>query len=492
MRPETLALTIIGVVIVGTIVFALGSVRRLKMDPHEYMVGSRSFGALLLWILLAGEIYTSFTFLGAAGWAYGKGAATFYILGYGTVAYCIGFFLLPAIWKIGHEHRLLTLPDFFVNRYGSKPLGFAVALLQFFLVVPYVTLQLTGLQILLTLAGYGHYNATVAVCIAFILMALFVFTAGLRGTAWASIIKDVLVLGAVLFAGIILPIHFFGSPAAMLDRVLQLHPHWMTLPPPGTANAMYTLPWFVTTILLSGIGFFMGPANAPAIYSARDAETLRRNMIFMPVYQIVLLFAFFAGFTALAVLPGLKGPAADQSFMLVMQRYYPPAALGIVAAAGCLAALLPASTLLLGAASVFSKNIIHDTLNLASSDRALTWTTRALVLIIAVLALILWLFEKATLVDLLLFYYYGMTQLAPGVFFALIWRRVNAWAVGAGLVAGEFIAFYSLHNAIAPWGINGGFFALVVNTAICGLVALAQKQKPAAFATGSVTVTAPD
>ena len=477
MRPETTALAIIAAIVIGTILFALTSVRRLKMDPHEYIVGSRNFGALLLWILLAGEIYTSFTFLGAAGWAYGKGAAAFYILAYGTVAYCIGFFLLPPIWRIGTERRLLTLPDFFIDRYGSKTLGIGVAVLQFFLVVPYVTLQLTGLQILLTIAGYGQYNATIAVSIAFILIALFVFTAGLRGTAWASIVKDTLVLGAVLFAGIALPIRFFGSPAAMISHVLQSHPHWMTLPPPGAANAVYTVPWFVTTILLSGVGFFMGPANAPAIYSARNAETLRRNMIFMPIYQLILLFVFFAGFTALAVVPGLHGPAADQSFMLVMQHYYPAPALGLVAGAGCLAALLPASTLLLGAASVFSKNVLGDAMNIATGDRERTFATRVLVLVVAILALILWIFYKTSLVDLLLFYYIGITQLAPGVIFALVWRRVDAWAVGAGLIAGEFIAYYSLHHTFVPWGINAGFFALIINVAVCVLVALATASK---------------
>src|SRR5581483_2902040 len=101
----------------------------------------------LLWILLAGEIYTSFTFLGAAGWAYAKGAATFYILAYGVVAYCIGFFLLPPLWRLGKNYGLLTLPDLFIQRYGSKTLGITIAILQFLLVVPYVTLQLTGLQI---------------------------------------------------------------------------------------------------------------------------------------------------------------------------------------------------------------------------------------------------------------------------------------------------------------------------------------------------------
>lgn len=484
MRPEALALTIIAVVIVGTIAFALLSVRRLNMDPHEFIVGSRSFGALLLWILLAGEIYTSFTFLGAAGWAYGKGAATFYILAYGTVAYCIGFFLLPPIWRIGKENALLTLPDLFIYRYGSRALGIAVAVLQFLLVVPYVTLQLTGLQILLTIAGYGQYNATAAVSIAFALMALFVFTAGLRGTAWASVVKDTLVLGAVLFAGIAIPIRFFGSPLAMIDRVLQLHPHWMNLPPPGITNAAYTVPWFVTTILLSGVGFFMGPANAPAIYSAKNAQTLRRNMIFMPLYQLVLLFVFFAGFTALAVVPGLKGPAADQSFMLLMQRYYSPAALGIVASAGCLAALLPASTLLLGAASVFSKNVLSDWFNTATGDRARTMATRILVLVVAFLALMLWIFFKASLVDLLLFYYVGITQLAPGVIFAIVWPRVGAWAVAAGLVAGEALGYFFVHFAIAPGGINGGFYALLINAAVCVLLTLVLKKKPAGVPAG--------
>lgn len=487
MKPESIALAIVAVIVLGTIVFALTSVRRFKMDPHEYIVGSRSFGALLLWILLAGEIYTSFTFLGAAGWAYAKGAATFYILGYGTVAYCIGFFLLPALWKVGNEYKLFTLPDFFIYRYGSKTLGVGVALLQFFLVVPYVTLQLTGLQILLTLAGYSHYDAKAAVALAFILMALFVFTAGLRGTAWASVIKDTLVLGAVIFAGVAIPVHFFGSPAAMVARVLQLHPGWMTLPPAGAANAQYTVPWFVTTIVLSGIGFFMGPANAPAIYSARSAQTLRRNMIFMPLYQLILLFVFFAGFSALAITPGLTGHATDQSFMLTIQRFYSPVVLGIIAGAGCLAALLPASTLLLGAASVISKNVMQDLLGLGKGDRALTWATRVLVLIVAILALILWLFFNGSLVDLLLFYYNGITQLAPGVMLAFLWKRVNVWGVSAGLICGEFIAYLSLHQTVAPWGINAGFFALLINVIVCALVTLAvPMKKPAAVATGSL------
>ena len=156
-----------------------------------------------------------------------------------------------------------------------------------------------------------------------------------------------------------------------------------------------------------------------------------------------------------------------------------------------MAALLPASTLLLGAASVFSKNVLGDALNIATGDRERTFATRVLVLVVAVLALILWIFYKTSLVDLLLFYYIGITQLAPGVIFALVWRRVNGWAVGAGLVAGEFLAYYSLHHTFVPWGWNAGFFALIVNVAVCALVAIAipANKKPAVIPAGSGPLT---
>jgi SSS family solute:Na+ symporter len=470
------ALAIIASIVLGTIAFALIAIRRVTMDPQQFIVGGRSFGTFFLWVLLAGEVYTSFTFLGAAGWAYGRGAPAFYILAYGTVAYVLGYFLLPEIWRVGKDRGLLTSPDFLADRYDSKWLGIAAGLLQFVLVVPYVTLQLTGLQLLLSLAGYGMYNATLAVCVAFLLVAGFVFTAGLRGTAWASLIKDVLVLGAVVFAGIVIPMHFFGSPAAVFERVAASHPGWFTL---RAGSADHGVNWFVSTVLLTSIGFYMGPHSIAATYSARSASVLRRNAIFLPLYQLVMLLVFFAGLAALIIVPGLKGPDADQSFMLVVQRYYPPWVMGLVAGAGALAALIPASALLLGAASVFAKNVLSDGFNLATSDRARTAATRALVLVIAVFALVLWLVEKKSLVELLLIYYNGITQFVPGFVFAFAWKRVSATAIAAGLAGGLLLAIYLTTENITPWGINPGFLALLLNIAIVVATAFAAPRRQA-------------
>lgn len=465
-----IALGIAGAILIATITFALISVRRVKMDVQQYMIGGRSFGTFFLWVLLAGEIYTSFTFLGAAGWAYGFGAPAFYILAYGTCGYVIGYFILPAVWKIGRDRNLLTGPDFFVDRYGSRGFGVAIAIVQFLLLVPYIALQLSGLRTLLTIAGYGAIDSVVAVAAAFVLVSFFVFTAGLRGTAWASIVKDALILGVVLFAGIVIPIQFFGSPAAMFDQLLREHPQMLVL---AQGAAPHGTVWYVSTVLLTAIGFYMGPQSISATYSARSEGVIRRNAMLLPLYQLVLLLVFFSGFAALLIVPGLHGANVDQSFLLIVQRYYPPWVLGVVASAGVLAALIPASALILAAAGVISKNVLGDGLGIATSDAARTLATRILVIVVSLLALGFWIAEhERTIVELLLIYYNGITQFAPGLVAALVWRRANLWGVAAGLATGLGLAVYLALGNISVWGLNTGLLALLANAAVLIAISL--------------------
>ena len=474
MSGAPLALSIVAIVVLGTIVFALRSVRSIKMDPAQYIVAGRSFGTLFLWVLLAGEIYTTFTFLGVAGLTYAAGAPAFYAIAYGACAYCIGYFLTPAIWRIAKDNDLLTGPDFFENRYRSRALGVGVAALQFLMTVPYVALQLSGLQLLLRIAGYGAYNATASVCIAFIVLALFVFTAGLRGTAWASVVKDIFVLGAVLFAGIGITQRFFGSPGSLFAQLAQTHPQMLTIP---WGNAPHGLNWFISTVALSALGFYMGPQSWNAMYSARSGDTLRRNAMLLPIYQALLGLMLMAGFCAILIVPGLKGTDVDQSFLLVVQRYYPSWVLGLVAAAGALAALVPASALLLAAASVAMKNIAGDVFNVGHTDASRTRITRILVLVVASLALVVWLLAQRTVVELLLLYYNGVTQCAPGVFAAFLWRRATALGVGSGIVAGLLVAIPLAAMSVNPWGINAGLIGLAANVVVLMIVSLVGRRE---------------
>jgi SSS family solute:Na+ symporter len=458
-----ISLGIIAVVVVGTILFALWSVRRITMSPQEFIVGGRGFGAFFLWVLLAGEIYTSFTFLGAAGWTYTFGAPAFYIMAYGTCGYIFYYFLMPWIWRMGKEHGLLTQPDFFLARYGSRTLTTLVALISSVAIVPYVTLQLSALQIFLTVAGGGAIDPELGAIVAFLAIIAFVFATGLRGTAWASIIKDALVIAALIFVGIAIPLKFFGSPATLFDQVLRAHPEHLVL---GTLTAPKGSLWFVSTVLLTSLGFFMGPHSIAAIYSAKDENVLRRNAMFLPLYQLIVLLVFFAGFSALLVVPGLKGPNADQSFLVLVARYYPPWVLGFVTATGALCALVPSTALLLSSGSIIAKNLAGDLLHIGRDDRSRLLVTRLMVVAIGLLALGLWITYRTTLVQLLLLYYNAASQFMPAFAFGCFWKRTSALGVGIGLVAGIALALYLTLAGIAPFGINPGFIGLAVNIAL--------------------------
>jgi solute:Na+ symporter, SSS family len=452
------ALLIIVFVIIGTIGFGIFGVRRIKMSPDQFILGGRSFGVIFLWLLSAGEVYTSFTFLGAAGWAYGRGAPAFYIICYLTVACITVFFYMPPVWRIARRHSLLTNADYFAHQYQSRALGILTGLVGVVFLIPYLTLQLTGIQILIQIAGYGAIDSVMAAGGAFGLIICFVLVSGLRGTAWASLIKDVLVLAGVVFAGIVLPIQFFGSPQAVISRVIQIHPNWMTLVGP-TEN--YGTLWFASTVLLSGLGGFVWPHAFASQLAAKSPDTIRRNAMILPIYQIMLLLGFFAGFTALLVKPGIKGQDADQSFMLVVQEHYPAWLLGLIAGAGCLAALVPASAQILAAASLLSRNLFP------AKEEQLTQRTRLWIIVLALLAFGLWVYNRTTLVGLLLIGYSGISQLFPGIVLSLRREPPHPWSVASGIiVALVLLSVFALQGTSVLWGAHVGTVALAVN-AVC-------------------------
>ena len=216
-----IAFTIIAAIILGSLSFGVFGARRIKMTPQELVVGNRSFATILLCVLVAGETVTSLTFLGAAGLAYSRGAPAFYILAYFPATLIVLFLLGPTIWRRAQESNFLTNADYFASIYQSRLLGFLVASCGVFFLVLYLTVQLTGIQILLEIAGYGSVQVVSTGAIAFFLIVIFVFFSGLRGVAWVSVAKDVLVLGAILFAGIVIPVHFFGSPVNLFAKLRE-------------------------------------------------------------------------------------------------------------------------------------------------------------------------------------------------------------------------------------------------------------------------------
>jgi SSS family solute:Na+ symporter len=230
--------------------------------------------------------------------------------------------------------------------------------------------------------------------------------------------------------------------------------------------------WFVGAVVVSGLGFFMWPQSMAASYSAKSGDALRRNAIWLPIYSIMILFVLFAGFAALIAMPGLKGSSADQAFMLVVRQLYPPWVLGVMAAAGALAALVPVTAQLLAAASIVAKNIVGDVFGACADDRSRTALTQALVVAVALFSLVLWFLLNTYLVNLLLYAYNGVVQFLPGVLFGFGWRRASAWGIGAGIVAGLAVLVATGAFGMNVYGINPGLAALAVNALVAAIVSL--------------------
>ncbi|MEV8567000.1 sodium:solute symporter [Streptomyces sp. NPDC051322] len=486
-----IALIVILAFVLLALCVGVRSRRGKTMDLEQWSVGGRGFGSVFVFLLMAGEIYTTFTFLGASGWAYGKGGPAFYILCYASLAYVISYWLLPVIWSYAKQHNLLSQSDFFVAKYRSPALGVVVALVGVIAMVPYLVLQLQGLGVIVSVASSGHIGQHAAVVIGALVLAVYVTVSGIHGSAWTSVLKDGLILAIVVILGIYLPVHYFGSIGSMFHAVDAAKPGFLTLQSAGMSPA-----WFVSTVLLSALGFYMWPHSFSAAYSAQDERVFRRNAIFLPLYQLVLLFVLFAGFAAVLVVPGLSN--GDLSLLTISTKAFPSWFVGIIGGAGVLTALVPGSLLLMTSATCLAKNV-YRVARPASSDAQVQRLAKSLVPVLALIALFFAFNGGSTIVSLLLMGYALVTQLFPALILSLGRRR---WATvpgaAAGMAAGvAVVAAFSLSGDglgdVAPWlpqpmqDLNTGMVALVANCVVLAVVSAATKRS----AVGSASVGRP-
>jgi SSS family solute:Na+ symporter len=477
LNPNLVALTIIsGIVAVGSVIGFLARFHR-EMDLEQWTVGGRGFGLVLVWLLMAGEIFTTYTFLGTSGWAYSKGAPCMFILGYSPLVYVVSFFTLPYVWEVGRKHRLQTQADFFQVRYGSKYLGAFVALVGVVSLIPYVQMQVTGLGLIVEIASFGAIRRTPAILIGFALVAGFVFLSGVRGVAWVSIIKDLLLLFAAIFIGFAVPHIYFGGIGRMFTALVQTKPSHLVMPG-ATKDLGHT--WYVTTVLLISFGFYMWPQWFAASFTARSGRILRRNAVLMPLYTITMPLMLLVGLSALLIVPGLSN--GDLSLLTIARKTFPAWFLGIIGGAGALTAMVPAAIQLLTGATLYSKNLFRPIFAPGMTDQQVAKLAKIMVLVLTSGAVVLAIYTSQSLVSLWLMASAGVAQFFPGVVLGLFSRRVTTSAVFAGIAAGISVAVSLMLTGRDPYlGLNAGFIALCCNFAVTGVVSLLTRVRIAGF-----------
>lgn len=470
------ALPIIGLAALGALALGLAARRGRDMDMEQWTVGGRGFGTVLVFLLMAGEIYTTFTFLGGSGWAYGKGGPTYYILCYLCLIYVISYFLLPPIWIYAKAHGLYSEPDFFARKYASPGLGMLVALVGLVALVPYMVLQLKGLGIIVETTSYGAVSPTVAIWIGAATVTVYVTGSGVRGSAWTAIVKDLMILGVVVFLGLYLPYHYYGGIEPMFRAINEAKPGFLALPERGQSAT-----WFASTTLLTALGGWMFPHIFGSIYTASDPRVLRRNAVFLPLYQLLLLFVFFAGFSAVLQIPGLKGPDVDLALFKIALQTFPPWFVGVIGATGLLTALVPGSMILVAGTTLIANNLYRP-LRSGATDAEIGRLAKLLVPVLTLACVGFTLYGGETIVQLLLLGYSFVTQLFPALAASLAARNpltkqgaAAGIVVGMGTVAATTLGGYTLAKTFPGLpgpvqDINIGAVALILNVAAAFLV----------------------
>jgi len=474
-----IALVIIFIFLAFAVFLGIRARRGKDMHLEEWTVGGRGFGAIFIFLLLAGEIYTTFTFLGGSGWAYGEGGPAFYIIAYGCLAYVMSYWLLPAVWRYAKDNRLHSQADFFASKYESPALGVLVSLVAVIAMVPYLALQFQGLGLIVSEASYGAISATVAAIIGTVAVTVYVIISGIHGSAWTAVVKDIMVLVVVVFLGIYLPFALYGGVGEMFREIQAQKPGFLILPEEG-----YSPSWFVSTVLLTALGFYMWPHTFGSTFTAENARVIRRNATFLPLYQLILLFVFFVGFAAVLKVPGLTGEKVDLALLAISKDTFSAPVVGLIGAAGLLTALVPGSMLLMVSATVLAKNV-YSVFAPSTSERTVGTIAKFLVPVVAVVSLWFSLQSGQGIVLLLLLGYSLVTQLFPALLFSLMPNNfVTKWGAGAGIVTGVLTVTYVtvketiigelfpfLPGAVADTNI--GIVALIVNFVVLMVVSLA-------------------
>jgi SSS family solute:Na+ symporter len=478
----TIGLTLAAVLLV--ISASLYEKGRPPVTVDQWALGGRRFGAVLVFVLMAGEIYTTFAFLGASGFAYAKGGVVFYILVYTCLGFVTSYWILPPVWKFATSRKLLTQPDFFAAKYDSPGLGLVVAAVGLAALVLYLILQLRGLGIIVETLSDERINTPTAVIGGASVMAVYVILSGMRGSAWAALIKDATTWIVCAFLGVYLPYHYYGGIGEMFQEIERVKPGFSALPQTGE-----TIVWYCSTIALSALGLYMWPHTFCSSYTSKSAIAFRKNAVVMPIYALIMMFAMLVGFAASLKIPGLQGQQIDLSLLKLSIMTFDPWFVGVIGAVGVLAALVPGATILITAATIVSNNLVLKFYPSMTAHQ-MTNCARLSVVAISAIAVYFTLVGGDGIVAVLILGYGIVTQLFPALFASLLPRNpFTKEGAMAGIIVGvgtvtvvsasglNIITFFPGAPSVFR-EVNTGFIALGFNTMIALLVSIATEQMP--------------
>ncbi len=477
-----LAVCVFFFVLVSVMGFIAARWRRPETLAHldEWGLGGRQFGTWITWFLVGGDFYTAYTMIAVPALVYAVGAYGFFALPYTIIVYPFVFAVMPKLWARAKEHGYVTAADVVQGQYGSRGLELAVAATGVVSTMPYIALQLIGIATVIKALGL---SGELPLILAFLILALYTYAAGLRAPALIAFVKDVMVYITVIAAIAFIPAKLggYGAVFAAADAAFKAKGSGGILLAPNQYAA------YASLALGSALAAFMYPHTLTGIFASRGADTIRKNAALLPAYTLLLGLIALLGYMGHAAHLQLASPndVVPALFKALFRGWFA----GFGFAAIGIGALVPAAVMSIGAANLFTRNFWKAYVNPAVTQEgeAKVAKVTSLVVKIGALLAIVYLPTQFAL-DLQLLGGLWILQTLPALVFGIFsrWFRAPAllagWAVG--LFGGTYLAWTDglkpLHTLV--FGGVGvtlyiGLLAIVANIAVAIIVNLILPQR---------------
>ncbi|MGD0141694.1 MAG: sodium:solute symporter [Rhizomicrobium sp.] len=442
----------------------------------EWGLGGRRFGTVVTWFLLGGDLYTAYTFIAVPTLMFGSGAMGFFAVPYTILVYPILFAVFPRLWSVSRAKGYVTAADFVRGRFGNRPLALAIAVTGIVATMPYIALQLVGMGVVI--GGLGIHGELPLV-IAFVILAAYTYSSGLRAPAMIAVVKDMLIYVTVIAALIVIP-HELGGYAKIFASV---PPAKLLLSPPGAYN-LGQQSGYATLALGSALALFLYPHAITGLLSSTNRHVIKRNAVVLPAYSIALGLIALLGYMAIAscvksmpaYAAGFKTFGPNFAVPALFLHMFPSWFVGVAFASIAIGALVPAAIMSIACGNLFTRNIYREYVRRdclpAHESRVAKITSLvvklgALVFIVAI--------PQTYAINLQLLGGIWIIQTLPAVLIGLYTRALNPWALligwASGIAAGTAMelslgfkgAIYPLH--IMGWTVPcyAALSALILN-----------------------------
>ena len=442
-------------------------------DLHEWGLGGRRFGAWITWFLIGGDLYTAYTVIAVPALVYSVGAFGFFAIPYTIIVYPFMYIVFPRFWRVTHAKGYMTAGDFVLGRYGNKWLELAIAFTGVLATMPYIALQLVGIEKVISALGFHGegYAAHIPLTIAFVILAVYTYRSGLRAPAMIAFVKDIMIYIFILAAIIIIP-QQLGGFGAIFDAAGAAYAK------KGGATGLTLQPAqimpYITLAVGSAMALLLYPHSLTGLLSASSTDTIKRNAAALPAYSLVLGLIAMLGLMGYAA--GLKLDNPQDVVPQLILKSFPDWFAGFCFAAIAIGALVPAAVMSIGAANTFTRNIWKPFIHPEMSGTEETVLAKIVSLLVKVGALVV-ILTVPTLyaIDFQLLGGVWMIQCFPAIVFGLYTRWFNGCALLAGWAVGMILGttlglggahYATTHSVFGMFAAYNGVIGVVANIVV--------------------------